>query len=237
MRRVRRLLLLEVRLNLTVARLTCDHEWIDYAHPMERCVKCGTMREVHCQDPECVCHLTWAEREAKISREMAEAGREHRGVVRPHELNQLEEGEMPDTRPSWEERMLRLAEQWGEYSTCLHRQVGAVLYHPDTKAVVGIGYNDTPIGRTDCGDGGCVRCADPETARLSLDCECVHAEMQPVLLAARRGIATEGCYLAVTYPPCKACIKNLVQAGIAAVVLRGANGTVRTTRLEDLDSA
>ena len=130
--------------------------------------------------------------------------------------------------------MLRLAEQWSEYSTCLHRQVGAVLYHPDTKAVVGIGYNDTPIGHIDCGDGGCARCADPATARLSLDCDCVHAEMQPVLFAARRGIATEGCYLATTYAPCRSCVKNLMQAGVKAVTLRDEkDGTVRTVPLRE----
>lgn len=137
-------------------------------------------------------------------------------------------------RPLWEERMLRIAEQWSEYSTCKRRQVGAVIYDPATKAVLSIGYNDTPIGWVDCGDGGCKVCEGPRAASLMLSCNCIHSEDNAILLAARRGISVEGCFMAITDVPCSSCYKHAVQAGIEAVVVRTTVGTSATTRLSEM---
>ena len=122
-------------------------------------------------------------------------------------------------RPSWHERMEALARQWASYSTCLKRKVGAVIYDPDSKAVLGLGYNDTPIGAIDCGDGGCLVCEEPiGKATLRIDCGCCHAEMNAVVLAARRGVALEGARLVIWSDPptkvCLSCSKYLTQAGI-----------------------
>lgn len=114
--------------------------------------------------------------------------------------------------------MVALAEHWAQYSTCLKRQVGAVIFNPETKAIMSMGYNDTPIGQQDCGDGGCVRCKGVEAAREYLDCLCVHAEMNGLAFAARYGHETEGCWLATTFTVCPSCRKNLYQAGIVHIV-------------------
>ncbi len=111
--------------------------------------------------------------------------------------------------------MLALADLWSTYSTCVRRQVGAVLFHPETHAVVGIGYNDTPIGEDDCGEGGCEPCSEGSVKNRT-DCKCVHAEMNAVLLAQR----VDGCWLATTYHPCIRCHNQLIQAGVKAVVYR-----------------
>jgi dCMP deaminase len=121
----------------------------------------------------------------------------------------------------WSERMYRLAEQWSEYSSCVRRKVGAVIYDPESYAIVSIGYNDTPIGAVDCGDGGCQRCQtgpNPHDiggrTRLYLDCRCVHAEMNAILLAARFGRSLKGMVVMSTEPPCDSCLKHFVQAGL-----------------------
>ena len=121
---------------------------------------------------------------------------------------------MTNPRPSWNQRMLRLAREWSQYSTCVRSQVGAVLFDPDSKAVISIGYNDTAIGRDDCGEGGCVACQGDESARNLDSCLCVHAEANCIALSARRGARTEGAHMAVTRKPCNGCRKLLVQAGV-----------------------
>lgn len=128
------------------------------------------------------------------------------------------------TRPTWPQRMLQLAELWSRYSTCVRRKVGAVVYDPKTYAILGVGYNDTPIGETDCGNGGCPACA-AGSVRNSTQCRCVHAEMNAILLS-RADI--RGAHLAiwnvkngsvVVEPPCPSCHKNRIQAGIEKVLI------------------
>ena len=114
--------------------------------------------------------------------------------------------------------MLRLAREWSQYSTCVRSQVGAVLFDPTSKAVISIGYNDTPSDHPDCGEGGCPACADGETRARDTDaCVCVHGEQNCIALAARRGARTEGAHLAVTRKPCNGCRKLLTQAGVIQV--------------------
>lgn len=128
---------------------------------------------------------------------------------------------MTNTRPTWPNRMLKLAEHWSQYSTCIRRQVGAVIYDPNTYAVISIGYNDTAIAMPDCGDGGCQTCKEPEDVKIkyALDCLCIHAELNAILLSARRGTAVLEMHMAVTYKPCNSCRKHMAQAGIAKVLL------------------
>src|SRR3990167_7469388 len=110
--------------------------------------------------------------------------------------------------------MLRLAREWSQYSTCVRAQVGAVLFDPTSKAVISIGYNDTPIAFPDCGEGGCPTCKEGESVSLNTDCLCVHAEANAIALAARRGTRTEGAHMATTRKPCNACRKLMTQAGV-----------------------
>ena len=121
-------------------------------------------------------------------------------------------------RPPWPKRMLAIAELWATYSTCKRRQVGAVVFSPETWAVVSVGYNDTPIAWQDCGDGGCEPCKGSESVSQRLDCNCVHAEANAIFLAARRGQAVGGCWVATTYKTCGACLKMYRQAGIVRVI-------------------
>ncbi len=123
-------------------------------------------------------------------------------------------------KPKWALRMCNLADHWCQYSTCMRRQVGAVVFDPVSFAVWGTGYNDTPIGEQDCGAGGCLECeADASTTDL-INCACVHAEMNALLLAHRD---LRGAWIAISTRKngkrniknlCGNCRKHMIQAGI-----------------------
>lgn len=127
------------------------------------------------------------------------------------------------TKIPWLERMIRQAESWAQYSTCVQAKFGAVLFHPETHRIISMGYNDAPMGWMNCGDGGCPQCADPEqSVNYLLDCRCVHAEMNAVLLAGRYGPAIDGVSIALAgpKPPCRSCLKHLTQVGVKYIVSR-----------------
>jgi len=58
-------------------------------------------------------------------------------------------------RPSWNEYFMRIAMLAATRSTCLRRQVGAVIVK--NKKVLATGYNGSPSGLKHCLDIGCLR--------------------------------------------------------------------------------
>jgi dCMP deaminase len=120
--------------------------------------------------------------------------------------------------------MIMLAEFWSRRSTCLRRSVGAVVYDPETYAILGSGYNDTPRTDVNCGDGGCPACA-AGSVRNRTDCNCIHAELNAILLSradirrAHLAVYQEKEGEIVTDPPCLRCRGARIQAGIAKVLI------------------
>ena len=100
-------------------------------------------------------------------------------------------------------------------STCLHRQVGAVLVQG--KQIVSTGYNGAPSGHPHCLDIGCARQGVPSGQRSEL-CRAAHAEQNAINFAARYGISIEGATLYTTHYPCSWCAKSIVNAGIVRVI-------------------
>jgi len=100
-------------------------------------------------------------------------------------------------------------------STCLHRQVGAVIVKG--KQIVSTGYNGAPSGHPHCLDIGCARQGVPSGQRSEL-CRGAHAEQNAINFAARYGISIEGATLYTTHYPCSWCAKSLINSGIAEVV-------------------
>jgi dCMP deaminase len=120
-------------------------------------------------------------------------------------------------RPSWDEYYMSIARAVSMRSNCLRRRVGALIVVD--KAIIGTGYNGTPMGVKDCCDGGCPRCASDAPPGAGYDtCVCVHAEQNAIVLAARHGNATNGGVLYATLRPCFGCAKESIQAGIHEVV-------------------
>ncbi len=136
----------------------------------------------------------------------------------------------------WDIHFMKEAKLWSERSKCLSRNIGSVLVK--NNRVLGTGYNGPPSGVPHCDH----RVVDVETStapyvgyvvedtcprhRLGFPsgegmrlCPAVHAEINPIIQAAREGRSTIGstlyCYCGI---PCKDCMKEIVQAGVKRIV-------------------
>ena len=142
---------------------------------------------------------------------------------------------------------MKVAKLFMERSKCLSRKIGAVLVKDDS--VIGTGYNGPPRGiphcdrRDDTGrymehgvvlataDGKHVdkcprqRMGFPSGEGMEY-CVAVHAEVNPIMQAAREGRSTIGatlyCYCGT---PCINCMKEIIQAGIKRIVCLGKSGS------------
>ncbi len=122
----------------------------------------------------------------------------------------------PSRRPSWHEYFLQLAVQAATRSTCLRRQVGAVLVRD--KRALATGYNGAPRGVAHCLDVGCLRdqLGIPSGERHEL-CRAIHAEQNAIIQAAVHGVAIDGSVLYCTHQPCVLCAKMLINCGVREV--------------------
>lgn len=102
-------------------------------------------------------------------------------------------------------------------STCLRRQVGAVLVKD--KNILATGYNGTPSGISHCDDVGCLRAEQqvPSGERHEL-CRGLHAEQNAIIQAAKHGVNISGASLYCTNSPCVICSKMIINAGINRIV-------------------
>ena len=125
---------------------------------------------------------------------------------------------MPE-RPNVDQYMMGIAEAVKARANCRGSRVGALLVLEGR--IVSTGYNGTPSDMTNCDEGGCERCSNPEryASGTAYDiCICVHAEQNALLAAARFGIAVEGAILYSTMRPCFGCTKELLQARVRGVI-------------------
>ena len=123
-------------------------------------------------------------------------------------------------RPSWDEYFLNITRQVATRSTCLRRQVGAILVRD--KRILSTGYNGAPRGLKHCEEVGCLReeRGVPSGERHEL-CRALHAEMNALLQAASFGVSTEGSVLYATVYPCSLCAKMCINAGVKRIVVMG----------------
>ena len=124
------------------------------------------------------------------------------------------------TRPTWDEYFLRIATEVARRSTCVRRQVGAIIVRE--KRILATGYNGAPQGLAHCAEIGCLReqRGVPSGERHEL-CRGLHAEMNALLQAAKYGISIQGAVLYSTNTPCSLCAKMLINSGIVRVVAQG----------------
>ncbi|CAK7272621.1 Deoxycytidine monophosphate (dCMP) deaminase [Sporothrix epigloea] len=123
-------------------------------------------------------------------------------------------------RPSWDRYFMSLASLAAQRSNCMKRRVGCVLVREHR--VVSTGYNGTPRGLRNCGEGGCGRCNGGSGAGVGLaTCLCLHAEENALLEAGRERIPTSSLANTILYCdtcPCLTCSIKIVQVGIGEVV-------------------
>ena len=124
-------------------------------------------------------------------------------------------------RPSWDDYFMEIAHVVATRSTCLSRQVGAVLVRD--RRILTTGYNGPPQGLAHCESlGGCLR------ARLGIPrgqrhevCRALHAEQNAIIQAAVHGVSLQGdvtCYS--ISQPCVTCAKMLINCNVRRVVYR-----------------
>ncbi len=115
---------------------------------------------------------------------------------------------------------MEIAELVSSRSTCLRRQVGAVLVRD--KHIIATGYNGAPRGISHCMEVGCLRekLGIPSGQRHEM-CRGTHAEQNAIIQAALHGVSTDGATLYCTHQPCILCAKMLINAGVEKVVFQG----------------
>jgi len=123
-------------------------------------------------------------------------------------------------RPSWDEYFMEMAQLTAKRSTCMRRNVGAVIVQD--KHIIATGYNGAPKGIPHCEEiGGCLRekMNIPSGERHEL-CRALHAEQNAIIQAATLAQSIEGASIYITNQPCVICAKMIINAGIKRIVVR-----------------
>ncbi len=109
---------------------------------------------------------------------------------------------------------INIAKEIASASKCVSKQVGAVIVKDGR--ILSTGYNGTPAGFTNCSDhwnGEYTK--DHHDWSKTYE---IHAEMNAIIWAARKGISIEDASIYVTLEPCSECSKNLIASGIKRIV-------------------
>jgi dCMP deaminase len=120
-------------------------------------------------------------------------------------------------RPDWTDYFMDITRLVARRSTCIRRQVGAVVVKD--KRILATGYNGVPTGLPHCEEVGCIRELQkiPSGQRHEL-CRGLHAEQNTIIQAAFHGISINGATLFCTTLPCSICLKMLINAGIREII-------------------
>ncbi len=123
-------------------------------------------------------------------------------------------------RPDWDTYFMKICHVVAERSTCLRRQVGALLV--SDRRILTTGYNGAPKGLLHCGEVGCLRdqLGIPSGERQEL-CRGVHAEQNAIIQAAVHGVTLQEVTLYCTVQPCITCAKMLINANVKRIVYEG----------------
>ena len=111
---------------------------------------------------------------------------------------------------------IKIATEIASASKCVSKQVGAVIVKDGR--ILSTGYNGTPPGYINCCDywDGEYTSEHHEWSKTYE----IHAEMNAIIWAARKGISIEDATIYVTLEPCSECSKNLIASGIKRIVYK-----------------
>jgi dCMP deaminase len=120
-------------------------------------------------------------------------------------------------RPSWDQYFMDITRLVATRSSCLRRQVGALLVKD--RNILATGYNGVPSGISHCEATGCLRerLKVPSGERHEL-CRGLHAEQNAIIQAAKHGTNIDNATLYCTTMPCIICTKMIINAGIKKVI-------------------
>lgn len=114
---------------------------------------------------------------------------------------------------------MSITELVAQRSTCLRRQVGAILVRD--RRIISTGYNGAPSAIRHCGEVGCLReqRGIPSGERHEL-CRGLHAEQNAIIQAALHGVSIDGATLYCTNLPCSICTKMLINSRIEHIIYK-----------------
>ncbi|MBP9038418.1 MAG: cytidine/deoxycytidylate deaminase family protein [Candidatus Syntrophosphaera sp.] len=119
-------------------------------------------------------------------------------------------------RPSWQQYFMQMAFLASSRSTCLRRQVGAVLVKDNQ--ILSTGYNGSPKGVRHCSEVGCLREKNNvPSGQMHELCRGLHAEQNAIIQAGLNGSSARGATLYCTHQPCSICAKMIINAEIQTV--------------------
>lgn len=119
-------------------------------------------------------------------------------------------------RPTWDQYFLKIATVVAGRSTCLRRNVGALVVKD--KRILTTGYNGAPRRLAHCIDVGCLRdSVGAESGHVHELCRGLHAEQNTIIQAAVHGVSIDGGVLYGTHQPCVLCTKMLISAGLREI--------------------
>jgi dCMP deaminase len=114
-------------------------------------------------------------------------------------------------RPSFDDTFMESARTWAKRSTCPRANVGCVIASSDNHTL-STGYNGAPSGAKHCLEIGCIPDNYGHCSRS------VHAELNAITQAAKRGTSLNGGTAYLTLMPCLTCAKALIQVGVKRLV-------------------
>lgn len=120
-------------------------------------------------------------------------------------------------RVDWNEYFMKMAMDASKRSTCLRRQIGAVIAKDN--CLVSTGYNGSPSKTPHCIDMECCMRDEMEIKSGTMHelCRATHAEQNAIALAAKNGVSTKDAILYCTTYPCIICTKLIINSGIKEV--------------------
>jgi len=122
---------------------------------------------------------------------------------------------MTDKKTRWLRVRLLNLKIISEMSTCMRRQVGALLLR--NNRIISEGFNGAPCSVDECTTTGFCFSKDFMSGYGLDHCIAVHAEINCLLNAAKNGVSTEGTTLLCTTKPCLNCLKAMVNGGIKEI--------------------
>lgn len=146
-------------------------------------------------------------------------------------------------RISKENYYLDIAQTVAERSTCMRKKYGAIIVKNDV--IISTGYNGAPRGRKNCNElQFCMRekLCIPRGERYEL-CRSVHAEANAIIAAPRDQMLGATLYMTCVSPKsntivsgtssCMMCKRQVINAGIAYVVVRDDKENFRKIDVND----
>lgn len=120
-------------------------------------------------------------------------------------------------RLSWDQYFMEIAHVAARRSTCARASVGCVFVRD--RSIVATGYNGSPAGMPHCTEVGCLiyRSEDPDGNPEENCFRAIHAEINAISQAARRGAAIDGAHVYITHSPCMHCLKTLLNTGVQRI--------------------